>query len=58
MLNDPIIEEIHKYREEFSRKFNNDLKAMVEDLKKRQNTSGRKVVDLSQKPKAHKKPLP
>ena len=58
MLNDPIIEEIHKYREAFSRKFNNDLKAMVEDLKKRQNNSGHKVVDLSQKPKPQNEPRP
>ena len=47
MVDDPIIDEIHKYREEFARKFNYDLKAMVEDLMKRQKESGRKVVDLS-----------
>ena len=35
MVDDPIIDEIHKYREEFARKFNYDLKAMVNDLMKR-----------------------
>ena len=47
MVDDPIIDEIHKYREKFARKFNYDLKAMVDDLMKRQKESGRKVVDLS-----------
>ena len=54
MVYDPIIDEIHKYRREFARKFNYDLKAMVDDLMKRQKESGRKVVDLSGR--AKKKP--
>ena len=50
MLQDEIVEEIHRIREEYSRSFNHDLKAIFADLQKLQAEGGIKVVDLSRKP--------
>ncbi len=47
MFQDEIVEEIHRIREEYSRSFNHDLKALFADLQKQQAESGRKVVTLS-----------
>ena len=49
MYQDEIVEEIHRIREEYSRSFNHDLKAIFADLQKQQAESGREVVDFSQK---------
>ena len=49
MYQDAIVEEIHRIREDYSRSFNHDLKALFADLQKQQAGSGRKIVDLSQK---------
>jgi predicted PolB exonuclease-like 3'-5' exonuclease len=50
MYQDEIVEEIHRIREEYSRSFNHDLKAIFADLQKQQAKSGREVVNLSRKP--------
>jgi len=50
MYQDAIVEEIHRIREECSRLFNHDLKAIFADLQKQQAESGREVVSLSRKP--------
>jgi hypothetical protein len=47
MYQDPIVEEIHRIREAYSRSFNHDLNALFADLQKQQAQSGRKVVNLS-----------
>jgi hypothetical protein len=47
MYHDEIVEEIHKIREEYSRSFNHDLRAIFADLQRQQAESGRKVVDRS-----------
>ncbi len=49
MLQDEIVEEIHRIREEYSQSFNHDLKAIFADLQKQQAKSGREVVSLSRK---------
>jgi len=49
MSQDEIVEEIHRIREEYSRSFNHDLKAIFADLQKQQVESGREVVNLSRK---------
>ena len=49
MFQDEIVEEIHRIREEYSRLFNHDLKAIFADLQKQQVESGREVVNLSRK---------
>jgi hypothetical protein len=46
-MTDPIIEKIHKFREEYAKRFNYDVKAMFEDLRKRQ-AGNPNVVDLSE----------
>lgn len=50
MFQDEIVEEIHRIREEYSRSFNCDLKAIFADLQKQQAESGREVVNLSREP--------
>ncbi|WP_199245602.1 hypothetical protein [[Phormidium] sp. ETS-05] len=49
MYQNAIGEEIHRIREEYSRLFNHDLKAIFADLQKQQAESGREVVNLSRK---------
>jgi hypothetical protein len=46
MWNDPVIEEIHKLRAEHAARFNYDLSAIVEDLKREEQKSGKKFVSL------------
>ncbi len=43
---DPIVEEIHKIREEYAVKFNYDVDAMFEDLQQKQLNSNYKVVSF------------
>jgi len=54
MVDDPIIDEIHKVRQEVARRFNYDMHAIGNYLRKQQERSARKVVDLSGRTK--KKP--
>ncbi|EPF23943.1 MAG: hypothetical protein EWV58_02165 [Microcystis aeruginosa Ma_MB_F_20061100_S19] len=49
MYKDEIVEEIHKYREEYAKSFNYDLKAIFDDLREKQIASGRKVIKLPTK---------
>ena len=42
----PIVEEIHKIRAEHAARFNYDIRAIVEDLRKRQYEGDHKVVSL------------
>lgn len=44
MWQDPIVEEIHRMRDEYARKFDYGLRAMCEDLRKKQFDSGLKVI--------------
>jgi rubrerythrin len=46
MYKDEIIEEIHQYREEYAKSFNYDLRAIFDDLKKKQIAHEHKVVKL------------
>lgn len=55
MTNDPIIEELHRIREEYAASFNYDLNAIVADLKAKQAKSERKVVRLEPKRISDKK---
>jgi hypothetical protein len=50
MYQDEIVEEIHKIREEYSRSFNHDLRAIFANLQKQQAESGRTLVDRSHQP--------
>lgn len=46
MWKDPIVEEIHKFREEHAKKFDYNLEAIFKDLKERERKSGRKFISL------------
>jgi len=48
---DPIVEEIRRYREEYAARFNHDLQAIFEDLKRQQEQSGVTYVDYSNEAK-------
>ena len=48
-MNDPIVEEIRKYREQYAAKFNYDLAAICRDLRERQETCGCELVSLPAK---------
>ena len=50
MFHDEIVEDIHRIREEYSRSFNHDLRAIFVDLQKQQAEIGIEVVSLSRKP--------
>jgi hypothetical protein len=41
MINDPIVDEIRQIRQAYAAKFNNDLHAICEDLRRQERESGR-----------------
>jgi hypothetical protein len=49
MWNDPIVEEVRRIREEHAARFGYDLKAIYDDLKKREKQSSREIVTLPPK---------
>ncbi|MCL1466015.1 hypothetical protein [Argonema galeatum] len=49
MLQNEILEEIHRIRDEYAKSFNYDLNAIFADLRKQQAESGREDVKLSPK---------
>ncbi|MFB2893948.1 hypothetical protein ACE1CI_13645 [Aerosakkonemataceae cyanobacterium BLCC-F50] len=44
MWKDEVLEEIYQIREEHAKSFNYDLKAICDDLRKRQAISDRKLI--------------
>lgn len=44
MWNDKIVEEIHKSREEYLKKFNYDIHAVCKDIRKKTRDNDRRVV--------------
>ncbi len=48
-MTDPIVEEIHKIREEYAAEFDYDIDAMFEDLNKKQAESNHKIVSFVKK---------
>ncbi|MBF0132217.1 MAG: hypothetical protein HQL75_06485 [Magnetococcales bacterium] len=49
MWKDPIVEEIRKIRDEHAARFNDDLEAIYKDIKRLEEESGRKTVNLKPK---------
>jgi hypothetical protein len=43
-MNDPIVEQIREYREQYAAKFGYDLAAICRDLRAREATCARRVV--------------
>jgi hypothetical protein len=52
MQPDPVVESIHRIREEYAKRFGNDLHAICEDARAKQGKDGRKVVRLRPRPAA------
>jgi hypothetical protein len=50
MWKDPIVEQIRTIRHQQTEKFGDDLAAMFEDLRKREQESGRKFVTFADRP--------
>ena len=55
MINDEIVEETRRLRDEWAKQFDYDLRKMFEDLKKKRTESGRKYVSLSDEKAPRKK---
>jgi hypothetical protein len=51
MIEDPIVEEIRKHRDEIARKFGYDIRAIAQDARKRERTSGHKLVSFCRQKK-------
>ncbi len=49
MIDDPIVAEVRKARDEYARRFNYDLDAICNDLQQRQAEPGRKLVSFPPK---------
>jgi hypothetical protein len=49
MIKDPIVEEVRKEREAHAAKFNYDIRAIYEDIKKQEKKNKRKFVTLPPK---------
>lgn len=47
MMDDPIVAEVRRARDEYARQFNYDLWSMYEDLKRREKTADRPVINRS-----------
>ncbi len=45
MIEDPIVEEIHRYRKEHAAQYGNDLKRIVEALREKERTSKRTLLN-------------
>jgi hypothetical protein len=54
MHRDPIVEEVRRHREARAAKFGFDVRAILEDARKRQATSGHVVVNLEGKVRVRK----
>lgn len=55
MWENEVLDEIRKYRDEHAKKFNYDIKAICEDIRRRQNASGRTIIKAPLKPPQHAK---
>ncbi len=49
MWNDPIVEEVRKFRDEHAARFNYDIDAIVQDLQELERASGIQVVSFAPK---------
>jgi hypothetical protein len=50
MTEDPIVEEVRRTRAEYAAKFNYDLRALCDDLRKRSETRGELTVTHPSRP--------
>jgi hypothetical protein len=50
MTTDTIVDGIHKFREAYAKRFENDLKAICNNARKKQGQDGRKVIRANPNP--------
>ena len=50
MPDDPIVEEVRAIRDAYARRFNYDLDAIFEDVRRRERESGVKTITLPPRP--------
>ena len=56
MINDPIVNEIRRIRQAYAARFNNDLHAICEDLRRQERESDRKLqtpASRTEEPQRH-----
>lgn len=53
MWENEVLDEIRKYREEHAKAFNYDISAICEDIRRRQNASGRTIISEPLKTPQH-----
>jgi hypothetical protein len=46
MWKDEVLEEIYRIREEHAKSFKYDLRAICDDLRKKQTASGRRIISV------------
>jgi hypothetical protein len=49
MIDDPIVDEVRRIRDEYARQFNYDLDAICADLQRRQEQPGKTIVSFPPK---------
>jgi len=57
-MNNPIINEVRRVRDEHARKFDYDLAAICADIREHQETCGHRIVTLKEKPAQTLYPTP
>jgi len=57
MATDSIVAEVRQARDALAKRFNYDLRAMIEDARQRQAASGRRVVSFPPKPPRKSVPM-
>lgn len=50
MLNDEIVADIHRVREDYGAKFDHDIDAIYEDIRRQQAGSGREFISFPRNP--------
>ena len=50
LLNDPIVEEVRRIRQEYAKQFDYDVRAIADDLRKREQQHRERLVSFPAKP--------
>lgn len=56
MINDPVVERLHKQREEYMERFHYDFDAIVRDIRSREQTGGAPLVEPPAPPSSDEQP--
>lgn len=58
MINDPIVNEVRRVRDELAKKFNYDVDAIFSDLREKQRKYSNRIVNLRRKRKGEQTSSP